>query len=99
MLDIFSMLLCLYCEPDETLELHSLLSSELENGKTRIHEGIIFCKECKRFYMIKDEILYLSPDHIREKDEELKFLNKWKFDIPEEIIYTARPWSLRNSKK
>ena len=94
MLDIFSMLLCLYCEPDETLELFPLLSSEIEGNKTRIHEGVIFCKQCKRFYMIKDEILYLSPDGIREKEEELDFLNKWKPDLPEVIIYSAKPYNL-----
>lgn len=93
MLDIFSMLLCLYCEPDDTLDIISLLSSDVKDG-TRIHEGILYCKDCQRFYMIKDEILFLSLDNIREKEEELSFLSKWKSDLPENIVYTCKPWNL-----
>ena len=92
------MLLCIYCEPEKTLELIPLLSSEIDK-ETRIHEGIIFCSECHRFYMIKDEILYLSPDNIREQDEELIFLSKWKSDLPEKIIYASKPYNLANQFK
>ena len=93
MLDMFSMLLCLYCAPKETLELYPLLSSENDIG-TRINQGIIYCNSCKRFYMIKDEILYLSLDKLREKEDELSFLQEYKSDLPEKIIFEAKPYNL-----
>ena len=58
MLDIFSMLRCPYCEPDQTLHLLPLVQSQTEQGM-RINQGIIFCAHCNRYYIIKDEIAFL----------------------------------------
>ncbi len=73
MLDVFSMLYCPYCEPDQTLQLLPIIQSQTEQGM-RINQGIIFCIRCYRYYIIKDEITFLSQDHLRDRKDELLFL-------------------------
>ena len=93
MLDVLSLLLCLYCGPKETLEIYPLQTTESEDG-VRIHQGCLYCSSCKRYYIIKDEILYLSQDNLREKEEELEFLQEWQSDLPEKIVFKGEPWNL-----
>ena len=59
-----------------------------------IIEGILYCKKCLRFYPIIDEIPIMLPDELREKEKDLEFLNKWKNNIPQEILTNANPWHL-----
>ena len=59
-----------------------------------IIEGILYCKKCSRFYPIIDEIPILLPDELREKQKEVEFLNKWKNNIPQQILHNANPWHL-----
>jgi uncharacterized protein YbaR (Trm112 family) len=59
-----------------------------------INEGILYCKKCSRFYPIIDEIPILLPDELREKEKEIEFLNKWKNNIPQQILHNAHPWHL-----
>ena len=77
MLDIFSMLRCPYCESDQTLHLLPIVQSQTEQG-VKINQGIIFCTRCNRYYIIKDEIAFLSQDHLRDKNDELLFLRTWR---------------------
>ena len=82
---IFDLLMCPYCgeNPSEnpSLELYELQTSEIPQG-TRINQGIIYCKSCQRFYMIKDEIIYMSMDNNRRKETELAFLDQWLNKLP-----------------
>lgn len=59
-----------------------------------IIEGLLYCKECLRFYPIIDEIPIMLPDELREKEKDLEFLNKWKNNIPQKILNNANPWHL-----
>lgn len=59
-----------------------------------IIEGILYCKKCLRFYPIIDEIPIMLPDELREKENDLEFLNKWKNNIPQKILNNANPWHL-----
>jgi uncharacterized protein YbaR (Trm112 family) len=59
-----------------------------------IIEGILYCKKCLRFYPIIDEIPIMLPDELREKEKDLEFLNKWKNNIPQNILNNANPWHL-----
>ena len=71
-----------------------------EEGETKnkeytvVKEGILYCDKCLRFYPIKEEIPILLPDDLREKDQDLEFLKKWKDKIPEYILEKAEPWHL-----
>ncbi|MHA1992572.1 MAG: hypothetical protein ACW981_11105 [Candidatus Hodarchaeales archaeon] len=92
------MLMCPYCgeePPIPKLQLHSLKSSQIKHG-TRIHYGTIYCEGCTRFWMIQDEILYMSTDNIRNKDKELDFLKEWQKSLPDYIIEQAKPHNLKN---
>jgi len=66
--------------------------------KKEIVEGLIFCEVCNRWYPIVEEIPIFLPDEIREKrkQEDLKFLNKYKDKIPEKILKEGKPWTLTN---
>lgn len=59
-----------------------------------IIDGILYCEKCSRFYPIIDEIPIMLPDELREKNKDLKFLEKWQKDIPEKILKFAKPWHL-----
>jgi uncharacterized protein YbaR (Trm112 family) len=59
-----------------------------------IIEGILYCKKCLRFYPIIDEIPIMLPDELREKEKDLEFLNKWKNNIPQNILNNSNPWHL-----
>ncbi|RLG97657.1 hypothetical protein DRO28_03845 [Candidatus Bathyarchaeota archaeon] len=57
-------------------------------------EGLIVCPKCLRWYPIRDEIPELLPDELRNKKEELSFLQKWKDKIPRKILLNGRPFNL-----
>jgi uncharacterized protein len=66
-----------------------------ENEKVIIViDGILYCKKCSRFYPIIDEIPIMLPDELREKEQDLQFLTKWKHSIPEDILTNSNPWHL-----
>ncbi|MEM2855682.1 MAG: Trm112 family protein [Candidatus Nitrosocaldaceae archaeon] len=70
------------------LELYEL------NSKEEIIEGVIYCPQCSRFYPIIDAIPIMLPDELRDKEEDLRFLEKWKEKLPDKIINKARPWHI-----
>jgi uncharacterized protein len=59
-----------------------------------IIDGILYCKNCSRFYPIIDEIPIMLPDELREKEKDIQFLKTWKNYIPEEILKNSNPWHL-----
>jgi uncharacterized protein YbaR (Trm112 family) len=73
---------------------NSLKTAVKKDSIIIIIEGILYCKKCSRFYPIIDEIPILLPDELREKEKEVKFLNKWKNIIPQQILHNAHPWHL-----
>lgn len=80
------------------------VNQEINNIRTEVNkdkdkviviiEGILYCKKCLRFYPIVDEIPIMLPDELREKEKDLEFLNKWKNNIPQDILKNANPWHL-----
>ena len=88
-----SMLNILACPMDKhyPLELFQIISE----GQI-VKEGILFCVNCKRYYLITDEIPIMLPDELREKQKDLdiEFLKKWQNKLPEKIIKEGNPWHL-----
>ena len=81
------------------LELHELNTRKEHeygtNGEKEelvIQEGILFCNQCSRFYPIIDEIPIMLPDELRDRDKDLKFLERWRDRIPNRIIRDPRPY-------
>ena len=59
-----------------------------------VSEGVIFCTECSRFYPIIDEIPIMLPDELRDKNQDIDFLKKYKDRLPEKIVSGGLPWHL-----
>lgn len=62
--------------------------------RKEVIEGLILCNACKRWYPIIDEIPHMLPDELRNKEEDLAFLKKWKEKLPEEVIKEGKPYTL-----
>ena len=56
-----------------------------------IVSGILYCSKCGRWYPIEDEIPRMLPDDLRDRDEDIKFLAKYKDKIPEKILKKKIP--------
>ena len=70
------------------LELHVF------EEKEEITSGIMVCPKCTRWFPIVDEIPHMLPDDLREKQEDVAFLQKWKEKIPHKIITEGKPFKL-----
>jgi uncharacterized protein YbaR (Trm112 family) len=70
------------------LELHVFHEEE------EIVEGMIVCPKCLRWYPIREEIPEMLPDELRDKKDELPFLEKWKNIVPKEILSKGKPFNL-----
>ncbi len=67
---------------------------EISTKNETISEGAIFCSECSRFYPIIDEIPIMLPDELRDKEQDMEFLKKYKDHLPEKIVNKGSPWHL-----
>jgi len=74
-------------------ELKEIPSCE-ECIKYEVDAGILYCDKCGRWYPIIDEIPILLPDELRNKKEDLDFLQKYKDKVPEIILKEGKPWAL-----
>lgn len=59
-----------------------------------ISEGTIFCSKCSRYYPIIEEIPIMLPDELRDKNQDIEFLSKYKSTLPEKIVTKGAPWHL-----
>jgi uncharacterized protein len=82
--------------PLELFELNTRKSngSDREKEELKIEEGILYCSKCNRFYPIIDEIPIMLPDELRDRDKDMKFLQKWRDKIPSKIISDPRPYQI-----
>ena len=73
---------------------HPLELFEVKEKDNIISEGVLFCTKCSRFYPIIEEIPIMLPDELRDKKQEMEFLENFKDKLPEKIITKANPWHL-----
>jgi uncharacterized protein YbaR (Trm112 family) len=66
--------------------------------KVEIVTGVLYCPNCGRWYPIIDEIPRMLPDHLRNKEADLKFLRKYQDRLPEKIVKHGKPWNLSDEK-
>jgi len=84
----------LACPIDKNYPLEML---EFEVRGDVIVDGVLICSECGRYYPIIDEIPVMLPDRLRNRKEDLDFLEKWNPKLPEKVLHGGKPWSLTSS--
>lgn len=75
------------------LELHVFAEKE------EIVEGLIVCPKCLRWYPIREEIPEMLPDELREEQDEMPFLKKWKDKIPKQILEEGKPFNIKTKAR
>jgi len=73
---------------------HPLEIFEVDSKDEIILEGALYCIKCSRFYPIIEEIPIMLPDELRDKKQDIDFLQKNQKKLPEKIINQASPWHL-----
>jgi uncharacterized protein YbaR (Trm112 family) len=71
------------------LELH-----EIKSEQEVVLEGALYCTKCSRFFPIIEEIPIMLPDELRDKKQDIEFLEKNAVSLPQKIIKDANPWHL-----
>jgi len=67
---------------------------EINSKDQAVIEGTLYCSKCSRFYPIIEEIPIMLHDELRDKKQDIDFLEKNKAKLPEKIIKHANPWHL-----
>ena len=67
---------------------------ELTTNEEIVSEGAIYCSKCSRYYPIIEEIPIMLPDELRDKNQDMEFLNKNKGTLPDKIVKNGFPWHL-----
>jgi len=62
-----------------------------------ILDGVLSCPQCGRYYPIIDEIPVMLPDNLRNKKEDMGFLERWRSKLPDTIVQGGKPWNLGSS--
>jgi uncharacterized protein len=65
-----------------------------KQGELVIEEGILYCGRCARFFPIIDEIPIMLPDELRDRERDIKFLQKWRDRLPDKVISDPRPYHI-----
>jgi len=63
-----------------------------------IKTGVLYCEKCRRWYPIRDGLLYLLKDNKRRENIEKEFLRKWRDKLPEKIVLYGKPFNLSGEK-
>ena len=70
------------CCPIDKHDLEVNIFTEDEEGE--IHEALMSCPDCKRYYPVIYGIPILIPDEYRDDSLEKPLLRKWGFELQEE---------------
>jgi uncharacterized protein YbaR (Trm112 family) len=80
--------------PLELFEFTSARIDEYNEKEEIIDMGLLYCINCTRFYPIIEQIPVMLPDELRDREKDLEFLQRWRGDIPTNILHNAMPWHL-----
>lgn len=67
---------------------------EIQVKDQLVIDGSLYCSKCNRFYPIIEEIPIMLPDELRDKRQDMEFLEKNRQTLPQKIIKDAKPWHL-----
>ena len=74
-------------------KFHPLGLIELASSGDKIYDGVLLCRRCGRYFPIVDQVPVMLPDNLRNKREDLAFLEKWKSKLPQELLTSGKPWN------
>ena len=75
------------------MDKHHPLELYGDGGADPISEGVLYCVQCSRFFIISEGIPVLLPDDLRDRAAELDHLRRLH-DIPDKVAREGRPWHL-----
>ncbi|MEM0356008.1 MAG: Trm112 family protein [Desulfurococcaceae archaeon] len=67
--------------------------------KIEIIEAVMYCKNCGRWYPVRNSIIQILKDSKRDRKKDLEFLNKWRDKLPDEITLKGKPFNLSGEGK
>ena len=82
MLDILACPICKH---------HPLEEFDINVKDELVSEGVLFCAECSRYFPITEEIPIMLPDELRDKKQDIEFLEKYAKSLPEKIVKNGNP--------
>lgn len=86
--ELMDLLACPVCKA-HPLELYSFRESR------EIEEGVIICPKCSRWYPVLVGVPHMLPDEMRDKNQDLTFLEKWREKIPLNVLKRCE-WAMHS---
>ncbi len=84
-----------YCSfYNKDVEVLSIKPDCKECIKYEIISAMLICEKCNRWYPVIEEIPILLPDELRNKNEDIEFLQKYRDKIPKKILEEGIPFNL-----
>lgn len=62
-----------------------------------VDAGLLVCPECGRWFPVGsavETIPEMLPDDLRERDRDLKWLEKWREQVPAHVLENGKPYNL-----
>jgi uncharacterized protein YbaR (Trm112 family) len=83
-------------------ELLQTMSSDIDRlyrflNLTEVEVGLLVCPKCNRWYPIGssvESVPELLPDELRDKNQDLSWMEQWRELIPDIVLNSGRPFNL-----
>ena len=72
---------------------HPLELIEFTSSGDVIYDGVLLCGQCGRYYPVVDQVPIMLPDSLRNKRDDLAFLEKWRSHLPGSVLNSGKPWN------
>ena len=72
---------------------HPLELVEFVSKGDTIQDGVLLCRQCGRYFPIVDQVPIMLPDSLRNRRDDLAFLDRWKSHLPESVLSAGKPWN------
>ncbi|MFX0093590.1 MAG: Trm112 family protein [Candidatus Hodarchaeota archaeon] len=98
-LDLVDILACPVCKNHPLILYKFEMVPIPESSEEEVQEGLLNCTACKRYFPIRYTIPQLLPDYLRKEKKDKAFLQKYRDQLPNEILYEGQPVNLSTEPK